>query len=147
MSYRYERRRPERPRRRVGCLAWLVALVWIILLGVLAYRFLIRPQVSRYVGGQIGEQLRSNIGGQVGQQIEQGAQNALPTVVAALPSGKLRITDAEANQYFAAHADALKPIDSVKVRFVPGEAQADIQAMGTISTARMNLAVQDGRII
>ena len=73
MSYRYERSRPERRRSRVGCLAWLVALIWIVLLGVLAYRFLVRPQVSRYVGSQIGEQLRSNIGGQVGRQIEQGA--------------------------------------------------------------------------
>src|SRR5438874_497879 len=100
MSYRYERSRPERRRSRVGCLAWLVALVWIILLGVLAYRFLIRPQVSKYIGNQVGEQLRSNIGGQVGQQIQQGAQNALPTVVAALPSGELHITEPQANDYF-----------------------------------------------
>jgi len=147
MSYRYERSRPERRRSRVGCLAWLVALIWIVLLGVLAYRFLVRPQVSRYVGNQIGEQLRSNIGGQVGRQIEQGAQNALPTAVAALPSGELHISEADANQYLAAHADALKPIESVKVRFVPGEIQADIRAMNTTSTAHMGLAVQNGRII
>ena len=147
MSYRYERGRPERRRSRVGCLAWLVALIWIVLLGVLAYRFLVRPQVSRYVGNQIGEQLRSNIGGQVGRQIEQGAQNALPTAVAALPSGELHISEADANQYLAAHADALKPIESVNVRFVPGEIQADIRAMNTTSTAHVGLAVQNGRII
>jgi hypothetical protein len=147
MSYRYERSRPERRRSRVGCLAWLVALVWIILLGVLAYRFLLRPQVSKYIGSQVGEQLRSNIGGQVGQQIQQGAQHALPTVVAALPSGELHITEPQANDYFATHADALKPIDSIKVRFVPGEVQADILAMGTTSTAHFGLAVQNGRII
>ena len=147
MSYRYERRRPERRRPRRGCLVWLVVLVWIVLLGVLAYRYWIRPQVSQYIGSQIGQQLRSQVGGQVGEQIQQGAQGALPTVVAALPSGELHISEAEANQYFASHADQLRPIESVKVRFVPGEVQADIGAMNTVSTARMGLAVQDGRIM
>jgi hypothetical protein len=143
MSHRYERRRPEPRRSRRGCLAWLVALVWIVLLGLLAYRYWLRPQVSQYIGSQIGEQLRSQVGG----QIQQGAQGALPTVVAALPSGELHISEAEANQYFASHAADLRPIESVKVRFVPGEVQADIGAMSTVSTARMGLAVQDGRII
>jgi hypothetical protein len=142
MSHRYERRRPERRRGR-GCLVWLVVLVWVVLLGLLAYRYWIRPQVSQYIGSQIGEQLRSQVGG----QIEQGAQGALPTVVAALPSGELRISEAEANQYFASRAADLRPIESVQVRFVPGEVQADIGAMSTVSTARMGLAVQDGRII
>jgi hypothetical protein len=143
MSYRYERRRPERRRRRRGCLVWLVALVWIVLLGLLAYRYWLRPQVSQYIGSQIGQQLRS----QVGRQIQQGAQGALPTVVAALPSGELHISEADANQYFASHAADLRPIETVKVRFVPGEVQADIGAMSTVSTARMGLAAQDGRII
>jgi hypothetical protein len=147
MSYRYQRRRLERRRPRRGCLVWLVVLVWIVLLSVLAYRYWIRPQVSQYIGSQIGQQLRSQVGGQVGEQIQQGAQGALPTVVAALPSGELHISEADANQYFASHADQLRPIESVKVRFVPGEVQADIGALGTTSTARMSLAVQDGRII
>jgi hypothetical protein len=147
MSYRQERYYQRRRRRGMSCLAWLVALVWIVLLGVLAYRFLIRPQVSRYIGSQIGDQLRSNVGGQVGQQIQEGAQQALPTVVAALPSGELHISEDQANQYFASHGDQLRPIDSVRVRFVPGEVQADIGALGTMSTARMGLAVQNGRIV
>jgi hypothetical protein len=147
MSYRQEPYYRRRRRRGLSCLAWLVALVWIILLGVLAYRYLVRPQISRYIGEQIGAQLRSNIGGQVGQQIQEGAQQALPTVVAALPSGELRISEAEANQYFAARADQLRPIESVRVRFVPDEVQADIGAMGTISTARMGLEVRNGRIV
>jgi len=146
MSHRYERRRPERRRGRryLGC---LVALIWIVFLGLLAYRYWLRPQVSQYIGSQIGEQLRSQVGGQVGEQIQQGAQGALPTVVAALPSGELHISEADANQYFASQGAQLRPIESVKVRFVPGEVQADIGAIGTVSTARMGLAVQDGRII
>jgi hypothetical protein len=145
MSYRQERY--YRRRRRTTCLAWLVALVWIVLLGLLAYRYFVRPQISRSIGSQIGDQLRSNVGGQVQQQIEQGAQQALPTVVAVLPSGELRIAEDEANQYFAANAEQFRPVESIRVRFVPGEVQADIEALGTTSTARLGLAVQDGRII
>jgi hypothetical protein len=145
MSYRQERY--YRRRRRTTCLAWLVALVWIVLLGLLAYRYFVRPQISRSIGSRIGDQLRSNVGGQVQQQIEQGAQQALPTVVAVLPSGELRIAEDEANQYFAANAEQFRPVESIRVRFVPGEVQADIGALGTTSTARLGLAVQDGRII
>ena len=146
MSYRYERRSPERRRGRLGCLAWLVALVWIVLLGLLAYRYWVRPQVSSYIGSQIAEQLGGQ-GGPVQQQVQEGAQQALPTVVAALPSGELRISEAEANAYFAAHSDSLRPIDSVTVRFVPDEVQADIRALGSTSTARLGLVAQNGRIV
>src|SRR5215212_1777926 len=106
MSYRDVRRREPRRRKRNGCLALLVALVWIILLAVIGYRYWLRPQLSAYVGRQIAEQV-----GAAGnttplpQQIEQGAAQVLPTAVAALPSGELRITDAQANEYLAAHAD------------------------------------------
>jgi hypothetical protein len=149
MSHRYERyeRRPERRRGRNGCLVWLVALVWIILLAVVAYRYWLRPQISQYVGRQIAEQVGGSGAPSVGQQIEQGAAATLPTAVAALPSGELRITEQQANQYLAARADSLRPLDSATIRFVPNEIQADLQAMGTTSTAHMQLAVQDGRII
>jgi hypothetical protein len=143
MSYQYERRRPpERRNRRRGCLVWLVVLVWGLLLLLLAYRYWVQPQISRYIGEQIAEQVRAQIGQQAGQQLEEGMQNALPTVVAALPSGELRITEDEANAYFAANAAQLRPIDSVRVRFLTNEVQADIGAMGTTSTARLSLAVQ-----
>ena len=148
MSYQYERRRPpERRNRRRGCLVWLVVLVWGLLLLLLAYRYWVQPQISRYIGEQIAEQVRAQIGQQAGQQLEEGMQNALPTVVAALPSGEMRITEDEANAYFAANAAQLRPIDSVRVRFLTNEVQADIGAMGTTSTARLSLAVQNGRII
>ena len=147
MSYRYERRSRERRRSRVGCLAWLVALVWILLLGLLAYRYWIRPQVSSYIGSQIADQLGAGGDRPPGQQIQEGAQQALPTVIAALPSGELRISEADANTYFAAHADALRPVESITVRFVPDEVQADIRALGAVSTARLGLVAQNGRIV
>ncbi|HJZ49346.1 MAG TPA: hypothetical protein VKE41_19350 [Roseiflexaceae bacterium] len=151
MSYRQERY--YRRRNRNGCLALLVALVWIILLAVVGYRYWLRPQVSEYVGRQIGQQVgAANAGpnsnaGQPQQQIEQGAAQALPTAVAALPSGVLRVTEDQANTYLAEHAASLKPIESATVHFVPDEIQVDLRAAGISSTARMGVAVQNGRII
>jgi len=150
MSYRNERRREPQRRKRNGCLIWLVALIWIALLAVLGYRYWLRPQVSQYVGRQIADQVGAAGGGQAGtpqQQIEQGAAQALPTALAALPSGELRVTDEQANAYLADRASSLKPIDSATVHFVPDQVQVELRAMGLSSTARMGLAVQNGRII
>jgi len=142
MSYRNERSYGRR-RNRNGCLLTLVILIWAVLIAVLAYRFWLRPQVSQLVGGQIGGQ----IGGQLNQQVEQGAAASLPSAIAALPTGELRITEAQANDYLVSRASSLKPLDSITVRFVPDEVQADLKALGTTSTATMGLAVQNNRII
>ena len=153
MSYRNERRREPRRRSRNGCLALVVVLVWIILLAVIGYRYWLRPQISQYVGRQIAEQVGPGGSGQSSdatapqQQIEQGAAQVLPTAVAALPSGELRVTDEQANAYLAERADSLKPIESATVRFVPDEVQIDLRAAGFSSTARMGVAIQNGRII
>jgi hypothetical protein len=153
MSYRNERRPDRRRRNRNGCLALLVALVWIILLAVIGYRYWLRPQISQYVGRQIAEQVGAAGAAQAGattlpqQQIEQGAAQALPTALAALPSGELRVTDAQANAYLAERASSLKPIESATVRFVPDQVQVDLRAAGFSSTARMGVGVQNGRII
>jgi hypothetical protein len=153
MRSRYDRRREPRRRNRNGCLALLVALVWIILLVLVGYRYWLRPQVSQYIGRQIAEQVGAVDAGQGSngtppqQQIEQGAAQVLPTALAALPSGELRVTDEQANAYLVERAGALKPIDSATVHVVPDQVQVDLQAAGLSSTARMGLAVQNGRII
>jgi hypothetical protein len=71
----------------------------------------------------------------------------MPTLVASLPSGTVRITEAQANAYIAAHLDTLQPIESATLRFVPGEIQVDLGAFGATSTARMSAAIQAGKII
>jgi hypothetical protein len=151
MSYR-TKRQPERRRSRNGCLALLVVLVWLIVLAVIGYRYWLRPQISEYVGRQIGEQVGAVGAGQAtsttpGQQIEQGAAQALPTVLAALPWGEQRVSAEQANAYLAERASSLKPIDTATVHFVPDQVQVDLQAAGFSSTARMGLDVQNGRII
>ena len=153
MSYRYERRPERRRRNRNGCLALLVALVWIILLAVVGYRYWLRPQISQYVGRQIAEQVGAAGAGQGSnatppqQQIEQGAAQMLPTALAALPSGELRVTDEQANAYLVERAGSLKPLDSATVHFVPDQIQVDLQAAGLSSTARMGVDIQNGRIV
>lgn len=151
MSYQYNRynRRRERPRarnRRLGC---LVALIWVALALVLGYQYLVRPRLSELVGREIGRQIGSGPPGptDIAGQLEEGASQALPTAVAALPSGELRISEEQANSYIGANPDAYRPLDSVRVRFVPGAVQAEVRAFGQSSTATTGLAVQGGRII
>ncbi len=149
MSYneeRYYQNRRER-RRGHGCLWTLVILVWVLLIAVVVYNYFLRDNVSQQVGNLIGQQIAGQGQSQLGQQIEQGAQAGMPTVVAGLPSGDIRITEQQANGFLAARATSMRPIDSVQVHFVPGELQATISALGTTSTFRSGLAVQDGRVI
>jgi hypothetical protein len=149
MSYRNERYNRPRRRRRNGCLALLVALVWIILLAGLGYRYWLRPQISQNIGRQIAEQVGAPAAGTTSpqQQIEQGAAQVLPTAIAALPSGELRITDDQANAYLVERAESLKPIEAATVHFVPDEVQVELRAAGFSSTASMGLEVQNGRIV
>lgn len=146
MSYRYERYQPPR-RRKYGCLTALVVFVWLLLILLIVYRFLWRDQVSQYVGEQIGQRISGPAQPGLGQQIEEGAQENLPDAVAALPSGSITITEQQANAFLATRASTQPPIDSITVRFVPGQVEADVVALGTTSTVQMGLAVQNGRII
>jgi hypothetical protein len=151
MSYqhnRYERRR-ERPRSRNRTLGCLVALVWVVLAVVLGYQYFVRPRLSEFVGREIGRQIGGGPPGptDVTGQIQEGAAQALPTALAALPSGELRISEEQANSYIGANPGAYRPLDSVRVRFMPGVVETEIRAFGQSSTATTGLAVQDGRII
>jgi hypothetical protein len=144
MSRNYNNRQERRRGGGLRCLGCLVGIVWIVLLGLVGYRYFIQPQLSAFIGRQLAERAPSNT---VNDQISQQGQQALPTVVAALPSGELRISQDRANEFLAARGGSFGPIDSINIRFVSGEVQADITAVGTTSTARMGLAVQNGRII
>lgn len=146
------RYRPQPPRKKKsgGCLRWLVLLIWLVLMLVLGYQYFWRNQVSEQIGQQIVEKIAPTISvGGDAQSPGQGGEvgGVLPTVIAALPSGELRITEQEANEYLTANVAELQPAERVQVRFVPGELQADIVAFGLTSTARTGLAIQDGRVV
>ncbi|MCG8346688.1 MAG: hypothetical protein MI924_02770 [Chloroflexales bacterium] len=134
MSYRYRARRHG---ERISCLR-LIALLGVTLVLLIAlYAVLLRPWVSSFVGQEIARGLGTS--GQVGV--------LLPTVIAALPAGEVVITDAQANAYLAANPDMIAPLDSARIRFVPGEVQIDMDAFGSQSQVRAGLTVQEGRLV
>jgi hypothetical protein len=154
-SYRRIRARQERQGPN-GCLVFLVVLIWIFLGLILLYQYYWRPQVSQ----QIGQQISQRLGGSAGRPTTapgqptpavlpeaEPAAGALPTLVAALPSGEIRVTEQEANAYLVANATQLQPIESATLHFVPGVIQADVVALGQSSTASMSLAIQNGRVV
>lgn len=136
MSYRYQRRPP---RRGNGCLGWTVAMIWIAVVAVAAYLFWLRPQLSRMLGEQVVRQVDAGT--------VDGATGALPTTIAALPRGEVSISEQEVNAYLAANTGAMAPIEQATVRFTSGGVEADLRALGLDGTARMGLAVQNGRVI
>jgi hypothetical protein len=129
-----------------------------VVLGVLVvllfevYIHMARPAISSFLGEQVAVRLglpadapTTDQPGAFEEQIVGQAQQSLPTAIAALPSGELRVTDAQANAYLAANMEALDPVEGVQVQFVPGQVQADVRVFGTVSQVRAGLAVQDGR--
>jgi hypothetical protein len=138
MSYRYERYR-ERPRRRRG-LATLVVLVWVLLLALLAIRFVGRPLVTNLIQDRIAQRMR----------VEPRDSPSVPGDPASLSTnasgGPITITEQAANEWIAAHRQELRGVDDVRLRFVPGEAQADVSAAGLTSTASGGIAVVDGQV-
>src|SRR5690606_17861867 len=132
MSTQYRRTQPQRPQRRGrGCLVFAVVVVWVLLLGILGFRFWLQPRISAYIADQISQQVNEQTNNdQINSQIQQGLENSLPTIVAALPTGEIAISEAEANTFLAGQSAQMRPLDSIQVRFVPGEVQADISALG-----------------
>lgn len=116
-----------------------MALIWLLVVFAAIYLFWLRPSLS------------SMIGEQTALRLETGASAAetgvLPTLVAALPAGEVRITEQEANTYLQAHIDLLAPIEQANLRFVADGVEVDVRAFGLDGTARMGLALQNGRII
>lgn len=139
-SYRPVQRQPKsRSRRSIACLGWLTALIWVFVALVAIYLFVLRPSLSRMVGEQAVQRLN-------GDEMLDGA-GLLPTLVAALPAGEMRINEQEINAYLQTNADLLAPIEQATVRLVSGGLEVDLRAFGLNGTARMGVALQNGRVI
>ena len=139
MSYRYERYREgprSSPLRRwvIG----LTVLVWLLLLGLLLLRFVVRPLVTDYVQERVAERIPV--------QRPPAPDDGAPGPVAGDP-GSFTITEADANQWLADHRGELQGVDDVRLHFVPGEVQADVTIAGLTSTARSGVQVVGGQIV
>lgn len=139
MSYRYRaqrRRRPPQP----SCLGLLLRFSVALILIAALYVVLVRPRVSEFIGQEVARQVSAP------PQLGAEARLALPMIVAALPNGEVVVTENQANTYLAANAEAIAPIDSANVRFVPGQIQIDLRAFGTDNRARAGLVAQNGQV-
>ena len=146
MRYRYERheryerydRRPRwSPFRR-----WLTALtvmVWILVLGLLLAHFVARPLLTTVAKQRFARRLPA-IRPAV---IPPEAGEAAP--IPAEP-GSFVIAEGDANQWLENNRQALRGVDDIRLRFTPGEVQADLTVGGVTSTARAGVQAADGRV-
>ncbi|NTW97305.1 MAG: hypothetical protein HGB28_02010 [Oscillochloris sp.] len=138
MPQRPSRPAPRSTKRRRSCLS-LIALLGVGLLVIVAlYALLVRPALSNMIGSQISARL--------GPTAMAGADAALPGVVSALPTGEVVVEQRQANDFLSEHQDDYGPIDEISVRFVDGEAVADLSALGMSGVARSGLAAVDGKV-
>jgi hypothetical protein len=151
MSYRYEEdyeyygeEQPPGGRRR-----WLIALtvvIWLLVIGCLVIRFVVQPAltdfVNRRIARTINPQLPSNID-PIG-----GLRDSLSRIpFGTIPPGRYEVPEAQANAYLAAFRSQLGGFEESRVRFVPGQVQADLTLRGLTSTARTEVTTTpDGRI-
>ena len=143
MSYPYERyeQYDEQPPRSAWR-RWIIALtilVWLLLLGLLLVYFVVRPRLTRVVEQRIEDRIA--VVQPTATEPELGTQ--VPT---ASEAQVLTITEAGANQWVAGHRDEFQGVDDVRVRFIPGEGQADLTVGGVTSTARGGARVVNGQI-
>ena len=146
MRYRYERheryerydRRPRwSPFRR-----WLTALtvmVWILLVGLLLAHFVARPLLTTVAKQRFARRLP--VIRPAGIPLEPG--QVAP--IAAEP-GSFVIAEGDANQWLLNNRQVLQGVDDIRLRFTPGEVQADLTVGGVTSTARAGVQVADGRV-
>jgi hypothetical protein len=131
-----------------------VLLGVFLLLLIEGYMLWLRPRVSQYIGQQVSTQVLPSAPvemvdpatqGQIEQRVDE-ARQSLPTAIAAMPSGELVLSEAEANSFFAANSDQLAPIERLTVQFLPGQVQSDLRISGMQVRVISGLAVQDGRL-
>ncbi|NTW03620.1 MAG: hypothetical protein HGA19_20495 [Oscillochloris sp.] len=133
----------SRPKRRRSCLGQIAILGVALLVIVAVYAVLLRPTLSTMIGAQISARLGPTI---VAGAAAVSESATLPGVVSALPSGKVVVDQKEANTFLTDHQDDYGPIEQMSVRFVDGEAVADLSAMGVSGVARSGLTAVNGRV-
>jgi hypothetical protein len=137
MSYQYERYR-ERPRSSLR--RWVIGLtilIWLVLIALVLARFVVRPALTRLFEDRIA------------QTIQDGA---LPGVSGELvptdiQPGSFSIRTEDANLWLSEHRQEFEGVDDVRLRFLPGEAQADLTIGGVSSTAHAGVEVVNGQVV
>lgn len=147
MSYRYERYRERPPRRTRSGLITLTVIIWVLVLGCLAVRYVLRPAVTNYVNRQVAVAINPELPADINPN--EALQESLEQVPVPfdIPPGTVTVTEEEANSYVAAYQSRLAEVDSIRVRFVPGQIQADLTVRGFTGTATTTPVVQNGQLV
>lgn len=141
-QYPYQQQPPKRRSWAFTCLVTLVVLVFLLLALALGALFYLKPRLSQGAGDTLGGQLDALIDQKLGQGLG-GGQGTVPSGF----SDQIVISEAEVNDYIAAHPQDIAPLDSVSVAFVPGEMRATVSAYGVSGVARSGVAVANGRVV
>lgn len=146
------RRSAPPARKSPSCLSRLGLLAVVVLLHLVGAYFLVgRSVVGDYVGQRVGKQMGvGELPGveQISQaELESQMEQTLPTAIAALPRGELTVSEERINSYIAANPAAFEPLEAVRVRFVPGQVQANITAFGTSNQATFGLELAGGEVM
>ncbi|NTV63026.1 MAG: hypothetical protein HGA65_05765 [Oscillochloris sp.] len=137
MSQRASHTPPRRQTRPRSCLGTIIGLGVGVLVLIALYGVLVRPMLSSMIGSQISARLAP---------ASEAASAALPGAVAALPTGEVVVDQGQANDFLAEHRDDYGPIDQASLRFVDGQAVADLSALGMRGVARSGLAAVNGQV-
>lgn len=139
------------PEKRTSCMSTSVVIGVVLVLLAVGYLEFIRPDLGAYVGEQVAQQFGgatpTRSGSSQQQILEERVGSYLPDAVAALPVGETRVSDTRLNEYLAANADQLAPLEQVTITFVPGRVEGDLVAYGITNHLSLGLSVQDGRIV
>src|SRR5687768_10817478 len=113
MSYGYQYPYQPPPKRRswgFTCLVTLVVIVFLLLALALGALFYLKPRLSQGAGDTLGGQLDALIDEKLGESLD-GIEGQVPPGF----SEQIAISEAEVNQYVAAHPQDIAPLDSVVV--------------------------------
>lgn len=150
---RYAEQQPQNRRRWLsGCLAaLLIGALTCVLVAVVALLAMQRAAgeavVRRIAGPPVGPSAPGTTPQPGGAVADLPQAAMLPTLVAALPNGEVRVEEAQINQVLQERSTALEPFRNLVVRFVPGLMIAEFELFGQQGRMTSGLAVQDGRIL
>ncbi len=133
------RRLAARRRETTGCTGHVIRLGLGLATIALLFLLLARPQISAALGRSLADLLAPSV------PTVDSADAPLPLLVAALPAGRVTVSEAEVNGYLA-DISATLPVEAVHVRFLSERAVISVRGYGMTGVISSGMIVRDGRI-
>jgi len=133
------RRLAARRRETTGCASQVICIGLGLVTIALLFMLLVRPQISVTLGRRFADLLAPSV------PTVDSADAPLPSLVAALPAGRVTVSEAEVNGYLT-DIGATLPVEAVQVRFQNERAVISVQAYGMTGVISGGITVRDGRL-